>query len=102
MQQASMIGLGIAALGLLLATPAFADTGRDLVRICGQSASLCSSDFQSDELTAALKANSCLPADSASAQSAIVAYLGKHPRTARLEISKAVTQASGALWPCHK
>ena len=94
--------LWIAGLGLLLAAPAFADTGRDLVRVCGQSASLCGSDFQSDELTAVLKANTCLPADPASAQSAIVTYLGKHPRTVRLEISKAVTQASKALWPCQK
>jgi len=88
--------------GLLLATPAFADTGRDLVRVCGQSASLCGSDFQSDEFAAALKANACVPADPAAAQGAIVAYLGKHPRNARLEISNAVTQASSALWPCHR
>ena len=94
--------LWIAGLGLLLATPAFADTGRDLVRVCGQSASLCGSDFQSDELIAALKANACVPADGAAAQGAIVTYLGKHPRTARLEISKAVAHASKALWPCQK
>ena len=100
MQKASIAGLGI--MGLLLAGPAFADTGRDLVRLCGQSASLCGGDFQSDQLTAALKANACIPADSAAAQGAIVAYLGEHPRAARLEISKAVTQASKALWPCRK
>jgi len=100
MQQAAIIGF--AALALLLTGPAFADTGRDLVRVCGQSASLCGSDFQSDELAAALKANACVPADPAAAQGAIVAWLGKRPRTAKLEISKAVTRASSALWPCGK
>ena len=89
-------------MALLLAAPAFADTGRDLVGNCSQSASLCGSDFQSDELAAALKANSCVPTDRFAAQSAIVSYLRKHPRTARLEISKAVSRASGALWPCYK
>ena len=86
----------------LLAAPAFADTGRDLVGICRQSASLCSSDFQSDELAAVLKANSCLPADPNAVHGAIVTWLGKHPRSARLEITMAVRRASSAIWPCHK
>jgi hypothetical protein len=94
--------LWIAGLALFLAAPAWADSGRDLVRFCGQSASLCGSDFQSDELTSVLKANACVPANLAAAQGAILTWLGKHPRTARLEIAKAVAQASKTLWPCHK
>ncbi len=97
-----MRALWIAGLGCLLAVPALADNGRDLVKLCGQSASLCGSDFQSDEITAVLKANACVPADQGAAQGAIVVWLGKHPRAARLEASKAVAQAVRTLWPCAK
>lgn len=86
----------------LAAIPASADTGKDLVTVCGQSASLCGSDFQSDQLVRAMKASACAPADSGKAEVAVVDYLGKHPRTARLEIEKAVTVAVRALWSCRK
>ena len=90
----------VAGLLCLVASAACADSGRDLLRICGQSASLCNSDFQSDQVTAVLKSNHCLPADAGSAQIAIVAWLGKHPRTARQDVAKAVKAAATALWPC--
>ena len=96
-----MFAVAIAGLSMA-AMPAFADTGKDLVTVCGRSASLCGSDFQSDQLVRAMKASACAPADSGRAAAAVVDYLGKHPRTARLEIEKSVTVAVRALWPCRK
>jgi hypothetical protein len=93
-----LVVIGTAA----LTAPAAADTGRDLARVCGKSASLCESDFQSDELVRAMTASACVPADAGKAQAAVVEYLGKHPRTARLAIDKAVTASVRALWPCRK
>jgi hypothetical protein len=89
-----------AALLCLAAGAASADTGSDLIQVCGQSASLCNSGFQSDELRAVLKDNGCLAADSGQAEMAVVAWLGKHPKTARLEVNNAVARASRELWPC--
>ena len=97
----SLFAVAIAGFSLL-AIPASADTGKDLVTVCGRSASLCGSDFQSDQLVRAMKASACTPADSGKAEAAVVDYLGKHPRTARLEIEKSVTVAGRALWPCRK
>ena len=97
----SLFAAAIAGLSLA-AMPASADTGRDLVTVCGQSASLCGSDFQSDQLVRAMKASACTPADSGKAEAAVVDYLGKHRRTAGLEIEKSVTVAVRALWPCRK
>jgi hypothetical protein len=89
-------------LAFLIAVPASADTGRDLVSVCGQSASLCSSDFQSDQLAEILKANACIPTDAGKAEAGIVAWLGRHPRAQALEIAASVRAASNALWPCKK
>jgi hypothetical protein len=97
----SLFAIAIAGFSVL-AIPASADTGRDLVAVCGQSASLCGSDFQSDQLARAMKASACMPADSGKAQADVVDYLGKHPKTAGLEIEKAVAIAVRALWPCRK
>ena len=47
-----------------------------------------------------MKASTCLSADPGKAQAAVVAYLGAHPKTARLEIEKAVTVSIKAL--CRK
>ena len=95
--------LAVAAILLCVAaTGASADTGRDLLKICRQSASLCNSDFQSDEVAAALKTNACLPGNAVAARLAMVDWLGKHPRTARLNIARAVKAAATALWPCPK
>ena len=92
----------LAAAALFLAAgAAVADSGRDLVRVCGQSASLCNSDFQSREVVAELRGNHCLPTDPGPAQTAMVDWLGKHPRTARQDVTKAVKAAATALWPCN-
>jgi hypothetical protein len=87
---------------LVLIAAARADSGKDLVSVCGQSASLCNSDFKSDQLAPILKANACMPADAGKARAAIVAWLGKHPKPAALEITASVKAASRALWPCGK
>ena len=97
----SLFAVAIAGFSLL-AIPASADTGKDLVTVCGQSASLCGSDFQSDQLVRAMKSSACKATDSGKAEAAVVDYLGKHPRTAGLEIEKAVRVAVQALWPCRK
>jgi len=94
--------LVMATASLIFAAPAQADTGKDLIQVCGQSASLCNSDFQSDQLAPLLKANACMPADTGKAQTDIVAWLGKHPKTAERAITVAVKAASRALWPCKK
>ena len=87
-------------LAFLIAVPASADTGKDLVNVCGQSASLCASDFQSDQLAKVLKASACVPADRGKAEANIVTWLGSHPRA--LEIAASVKAASNARWPCKK
>lgn len=95
--------LGLVMIGTAaLTAPVTADTGRDLARVCNRSASLRESDFQSNELIRAMTASACVPADAGKAQAAVVAYLGKHPRAARLEIEKAVAASVRALWPCRK
>jgi hypothetical protein len=90
------------AVSVVLIASARADTGKDLVQVCGQSTSLCNSDFQSDQLAPLLKANACMPADVGKVQTDIVAWLGKHPKTAAREITVSVKAASRALWPCKK
>ena len=93
--------LALVIVGTVAATlPVMADTGKDLVQVCSQSASLCESDFQSDQLVRAMKASTCLSADPGKAQAAVVGYLGANPKTARLEIEKAVTLSIKAL--CRK
>jgi hypothetical protein len=89
-----------AALLCLPAGAASADTGRDLILVCGQSASLCNSDFQSREVIAGLRGNHCLPTDAGPAEVAVVDWLGKHPKTARQDVTRAVKAAATALWPC--
>jgi hypothetical protein len=93
--------LWLAALLCLAAGTASADTGRDLIQVCGQSASLCSSDFQSKEVVAGLRDNHCLPTDAGTGEMAVVDWLGKHPKTARQDVTRAVKAASTALWPCN-
>ncbi len=94
--------LVVMAVSMVLIASARADTGRNLVQVCGQSASLCDSDFQSDQLAPLLKANACMPANPGKAQTDIVTWLGKHPKTAAREITVSVKAASRALWPCKK
>jgi hypothetical protein len=89
-----------AALLCLWAGAASADTGRDLIQVCGQSASLCNSDFQSRDVIAGLRGNHCLPTDPGPAEVAVVDWLGKHPKTARQNVTRAVKAAATALWPC--
>jgi hypothetical protein len=96
-----MRSLWLAAILCLAAGTASADTGRDLIQVCGQSASLCSSDFQSKEVVAGLRDNHCLPTDAGTGEMAVVDWLGKHPRTARQDVTKAVKAAATALWPCN-
>ena len=84
----------------LAAEAAWADTGNDLVQVCGQSASLCSSDFQSDQIVALLRSNRCIPASPAAAEQPVVDWLAKNPKTARRELVKAVGVAVKTLWPC--
>jgi hypothetical protein len=43
-----------------------------------------------------------MPADAGNARADIVAWLGKHPKTAAREITVSVKAASRALWPCKK
>src|SRR5471032_2873313 len=93
--------LWAAALLCLAASAAGADTGRDLIKLCGQSASLCNSDFQSREVVAGLRGNHCLPTDAGPAEEAMVAWLGQHPKTARQDVTRAVKAAATALWPCN-
>ena len=89
-----------ATLLCLAAGAAAADTGRDLIQVCGQSASLCNSDFQSKEVVAGLRGNHCLPTDPGPAEIAVVDWLGKHPKAAHQDVTKAVKAAATALWPC--
>jgi hypothetical protein len=102
MVRVSATPLLVMAVSAVLIASARADTGKDLVKVCGQSASLCNSDFESDQLAPLLKANACMPADAGKAQADIVAWLGKHPKTAAREITVSVKAASRALWPCKK
>jgi hypothetical protein len=102
MVRASATPLLVMTFSVVLIASARADTGKDLVKICGQSASLCNSDFESDQLAPLLKANACMPADAGKARVDIVAWLSKHPKTAGRGITVSVKAASRALWPCKK
>ena len=90
----------IAVFLCLAAGTAYADTGRDLIKLCSWSASMCNSDFQSREVIAGLRGNHCLPTDPGPAEQAVVAWLGQHPKSARKTITRAVHDAATALWPC--
>jgi uncharacterized protein YggU (UPF0235/DUF167 family) len=102
MVRVSATPLLVMVVSVVLIASAQADSGKDLVKVCSQSASLCNSDFESDQLAPLLKANACMPADAGKAQADIVAWLGKHPKTAAHEITVSVKAASRALWPCKK
>jgi len=91
----------LAAALLCLATgAASADTGRDLIQVCGQRASLCNNDSQSREVIAGLRGNHCLPADPGPAEVAMVDWLDKHPKTSRQDVTRDAKAAATALWPC--
>jgi len=50
MVRVSTTPLLVMIVSTVLIASAQADSGKDLVKVCGQSASLCNSDFESDQL----------------------------------------------------